>query len=94
MSDGTQGGGGEGESEHPAQRVRILVPDSRSAYLVPDPSGQLIEGECFLQPTIADVPTVIKGRIMMVGHGGSARNPCYHKGDIRVLQATVVSRTS
>ena len=59
-----------GTSDHLAQRVRILVLDSRSAFLVPDPSGMLSEGECFFQPTIADMPTVIKGKVMMVGVPG------------------------
>lgn len=49
-----------------AMRVHILVHDSRNAFLVPDPTGLLAEGACFFQPTIADVPTVMRGKIMMV----------------------------
>lgn len=69
---GASQGAAEEEPEHPACRLRTLIPQSRAAFLVPDPTGLLEPGQCFFQPTIGDqgvVLTAAQGqrRLFMVG---------------------------
>ncbi|CAG8631229.1 5813_t:CDS:1 [Funneliformis caledonium] len=64
-----------------SEKLRILVKDSRIAFVASDPTNKLQKNQCFFRPTIRNQPKTIVGPIFCV------RNPCYHPGDILVLQA-------
>jgi len=62
-------------------KLRIVVAQSRTVFGIADPSGSLLSGECFFQPTINGEPLTLIGGYVVV-----ARNPAYHLGDIRILK--------
>lgn len=62
-------------------KLSFPVHRSRLVYGVADPTATLEYGHCFFQPTLPDGPRVLTGPVFM------ARSPCYHAGDVRVLQA-------
>ena len=62
-------------------KARILAPKSSLLMGVLDEYGVLEYGEVFIQITAEDSSEIITGRIAV------AKNPCYHPGDIRVLEA-------
>ncbi|KAF8976911.1 hypothetical protein BGZ46_007836, partial [Entomortierella lignicola] len=70
--------------EELAKKAKISVP--KGAYLlgVCDETKELKEGEIFVQVSSADNPT--KRRII-VGKCAVVRCPCFHPGDIRIVQA-------
>lgn len=57
-----------------AVRTRVLEIDSRYLYGVADPTEELQDGECFVQPTVDGKSYVIEGRVLVT------RNPCYYPG--------------
>ncbi|CAG8483906.1 5460_t:CDS:2 [Diversispora eburnea] len=65
------------------EKLRLIVEKSRIVYGACDPTPTYVlrENECFFRPTIQNKPTTILGPIFCV------RNPCYHAGDIVVLNA-------
>ncbi|KAI7818038.1 RNA dependent RNA polymerase-domain-containing protein [Gamsiella multidivaricata] len=70
--------------EELSKKARIFVP--KGAYLlgVCDETGELQEGEIFVQVSSVENPTkhtIIEGKCAVV------RCPCFHPGDIRVVQA-------
>ncbi|CAG8536683.1 5562_t:CDS:1 [Gigaspora margarita] len=69
-----------GDTIH-SEKLRIIVKDSRIVYAASDPTKKLKSNECFFRPTIENRPQTIIGPIFCV------RNPCYHAGDIVVLNA-------
>lgn len=68
-----------------ALKLKIPVEKSRNVYGVCDPSGNLKPKTVFFQPTIRGQPKVLSDMHVVV-----AKNPCYHPGDIRILQCTDV----
>ena len=65
-------------------KTKIFVPDSAVVIGVMDETASLQYGQVFLmvdKSPLQDAPQVIKGPIIV------AKNPCFHPGDIRVLQA-------
>ncbi|PFX23271.1 uncharacterized protein LOC111333194 [Stylophora pistillata] len=68
-----------------ALKLKIPIEKSRNVYGVCDPSGQLKARTVFFQPTIRGSPVILTDTRVVV-----AKNPCYHPGDIRVLQCTDV----
>jgi hypothetical protein len=65
------------------KKLSIPVKRSRRALGVADPTGQLKPGTVFFQHSVKDspIPQMIVGKIVVT------RNPCYHPGDVRVLEA-------
>lgn len=68
-----------------ALKLKIPIEQSRNVYGVCDPSGTLKPKTVFFQPTIRGSPIILNDMKVVV-----AKNPCYHPGDIRVLQCTDV----
>ncbi|RHZ52425.1 hypothetical protein Glove_461g59 [Diversispora epigaea] len=66
-----------------SEKLRLIVEKSRIVYGACDPTPTYVlrDNECFFRPTIQNKPTTILGPIFCV------RNPCYHAGDIVVLNA-------
>jgi RNA-dependent RNA polymerase len=66
------------------RKLSIPVKCSRRALGVVDPTGTLPPGSVFFQYTSKDsyLPQLITGKVAVT------RNPCYHPGDVRVLEAT------
>ncbi|KAJ3200926.1 hypothetical protein HDU82_008502, partial [Entophlyctis luteolus] len=74
--------------EHAAQtnlsyRYRLFIPIRSSCriYGVCDPTLQLKEGSCYVKLNDGKSSLVVKGTVAVV------RNPCYHPGDIVLLEA-------
>lgn len=69
----------------PVGRIRILLPKARLVFGVCDPYNKLKYGECYFQPTLLhdDKEDFAAENKVFV-----ARSPCYHPGDIRVLNLT------
>ncbi|KAH3869363.1 uncharacterized protein LOC127868002 isoform X1 [Dreissena polymorpha] len=63
------------------EKLNIIVPESRNLYGVCDQSGTLAYGQCFLRVTIGGKPVTISGQVVV------CKNPCYLRGDVRVLTA-------
>ena len=64
-------------------RTRIFVPEAALLMGVVDELGVLEYGQVFIQvdrSLTLDSPTIIQGDIIM------AKNPCFHPGDVRILQ--------
>lgn len=68
-----------------ALKLKIPIEQSRNVYGVCDPSANLKPKTVFFQPTIRGSPIILNDMKVVV-----AKNPCYHPGDIRVLQCTDV----
>ena len=71
-------------SQQEAQaRTRILVPQARVVFGVCDPHNSLKCGECYFDPTLLhdDKEEFLGEKRIVV-----ARSPCYHPGDILVLE--------
>jgi hypothetical protein len=68
------------------EKLRIMVPQSRNIFGVCDRHGVLSYGECMLRVTMHGQPTTIRGLVVV------SKNPCYLRGDIRVLQAVDSSK--
>jgi len=71
------------------ESLRVLVPLSRIVFGVADISGRLKYGQCFFRPTIAGTPRTLKN-----GKVAVSRNPCYHPGDLRVLEPVDIPELS
>ena len=71
----------EGPSHVNSEKIRILVEKSRVVFAAADPTKKLGENQCFFRPTINNQSTTVVGHIFCV------RNPCYHAGDIVILEA-------
>ncbi|CAM1331261.1 RDR2 (predicted) [Pycnogonum litorale] len=65
-------------------KLCIPIEKSRNLYGVPDPIGILEYGQCFIQVTIDNEPTVLSGKVVLT------KNPCYHPGDVKVLEVVNV----
>jgi hypothetical protein len=64
-------------------KTRIFVPDACLLIGTVDELDILKEGHVFLQidrSPLLDAPQIIEGLVIV------AKNPCFHPGDIRVLQ--------
>ena len=64
-------------------RVRILVSKARVVFGVPDPYGELKNGECYFKPTLLHGERSefeAEKKVFVV------RTPCYHPGDIHVFK--------
>lgn len=61
------------------EKLRLVVRDSRLLYGVCDTNGILQYGQCMVRLTIRGEPRSLKGLIVV------CKNPCYLRGDIRVL---------
>lgn len=69
----------------PVVRVRILVPKARVVFGVCDPHDRLQKGQCYFKPTLLDDEA---GEFSSEEQIVVARYPCYHPGDIQVLNLT------
>ncbi|KAF9978409.1 hypothetical protein BGZ73_002588 [Actinomortierella ambigua] len=67
-----------------SKRARIHVPQGAFLYGVVDETGTLNENEIFVQVSSLENPHCHK---VVVGNCVLFRNPCFHPGDIRVVQA-------
>lgn len=73
---------GGGLPGHQVARIRILVPKARVVFGVCDPYNKLEDGECHFRPTLLHREGEnfgAKDKVVVV------RSPCYHPGDILVL---------
>ena len=73
---------GRGLPGYQAKRIRILVPKAREVFGVCDPHNKLEYGECHFRPTLLHREGQdfgAKDKVIV------ARSPCYHPGDILVL---------
>jgi len=66
-------------------KTRFPAPDSRSVYGIPDTSGKLQYGQCFLK--ISFHTSNIISTLVVTGRVAITKNPCLHPGDVRVLEA-------
>ncbi|XP_045213518.2 uncharacterized protein LOC123564206 [Mercenaria mercenaria] len=64
-----------------AEKLDILIPQSRNIFGVCDQAAVLDYGQCFLRLTVSDKPKTIRGQVVV------CKNPCYLLGDVRVLTA-------
>ncbi|KAK3827569.1 MAG: RNA dependent RNA polymerase-domain-containing protein [Benniella sp.] len=72
------------QHEELAKRARILVPEGAYLLGVCDETGDLNEGEIFVQVSGSEgssKPRIIEGDCIVV------RCPCFHPGDVRVVRA-------
>ena len=69
-----------------AEKLRLLVVESRNVFGVCDPLNVLEYGECFFRPTIHGMPKTLSAYVTV------CKNPCYLLGDVRVLRAVDDSR--
>ena len=65
--------------------IRILIPKARVVFGVCDPYNKLAYGECYFQPTL---PHEDEQEFAAENNVFVTRSPCYHPGDIRVLNLT------
>ncbi len=69
-------------------RTRLFVPEACLVIGVVDELDVLEEGQVFLQidrDPLLDNPQVIQGTVIV------AKNPCFHPGDVRLLQVSSAS---
>ena len=66
-------------------RTRILVPKARVVFGVCDPYNKLENGECYFSPTLLVDEA---GEFACEKKVVVARYPCYHPGDIQVMNLT------
>lgn len=65
-------------------KLRIFLLESRCLFGVADSTKTLKSGQCFFQTKIGDKVQAFTGKVLV------SRNPCYHPGDVRVLEAVYV----
>ncbi|KAI9331870.1 RNA-dependent RNA polymerase [Obelidium mucronatum] len=65
----------------PLRRVFLPLKESRRLYGISDTAGVLDQHSCFVQVSDKSKKRTITGRVLVV------RNPCYHEGDVLLLNA-------
>jgi hypothetical protein len=63
------------------EKIRLRIPKSRNIYGVCDHTSTLNYGECLVRVTVRGEAKSIKGFVIV------SKNPCYLRGDVRVLKA-------
>uniref|UniRef100_N1QZQ3 RNA-dependent RNA polymerase n=1 Tax=Aegilops tauschii TaxID=37682 RepID=N1QZQ3_AEGTA len=74
------------------EKTRIFVPKGRWLIGCLDELGILKYGQCFIRASapLLDPCLVKRGAKIIVGTVVVAKNPCYHPGDVRILEAVDV----
>lgn len=67
-----------------AEKLNILIPNSRNIFGVCDTTKTLKYGQCFVRITVSGVPKTIHGKVVV------CKSPSYLLGDVRVLDAVDV----
>eukprot|EP01119_Soliformovum_irregulare_P025297 TRINITY_DN9328_c0_g3_i1.p1 TRINITY_DN9328_c0_g3~~TRINITY_DN9328_c0_g3_i1.p1 ORF type:complete len:679 (+),score=139.08 TRINITY_DN9328_c0_g3_i1:47-2083(+) len=72
------------QKEKSKEKLKMIVYQSRLVFGIADAYSCLKEGQCFIRTRFGKSCKTILGRVLVT------RNPCYHPGDLRILEAVQV----
>ncbi len=77
------------QSKRDMEKFKIVVKKSRRLMMIPDPSGKLAPGECFINITFEDEKTMLPIGVLS-GDIVAMREPSYFHGDVVVLKCVEI----